>query len=109
MLFRSPCEDVPARHRPESLRERSIRQLDEARSLHRRNEWPVPYSWVLTITPDQPLLAPGESTTIQVDVEPSWHDGQRSAVLNLNVFGVLEDTRNHLGGVTLQILNGQVA
>ena len=103
------CPDQPSHRRPETLRDRSIRQLDEARSHNRREDWPVPQSWALTMTPDRPLLSPGESATIQVDVEPRWHDGQRSAVLNVNVFGVLEDARNHLGGVTLRIVNGQVA
>lgn len=98
----------PGQERAETLLDRSVRQLDVARTRHRRDEWPLPPSWRLTISPDRPSLAPGEVATITIEVEPEWRDGQRSAILNLNAFGVFEQERSHLGGVTLRILNGKV-
>ena len=100
----SPCQ--PTRQRTDAGRRvtkprtRSTQPdvPDDVRARHRRADHPIPPGWSIRFDPDRPALAPDESTTVTVWIEPptGFIGSQR-----FNVHGVDGDFL--AGGITLVV------
>jgi hypothetical protein len=82
-LRRVPCKESDHRDR---------------QARHRRGGHPIPAGWAVAIDPTQPVLAPGDSTPVDVVISPpaGFAGSQR---FNVNAF----DDRGPAGGVSLTV------
>jgi hypothetical protein len=89
---RPPCHELP-RLRDAELRRRLL-------SAHAAGKHPLPAEWRIHFNPDNPSLAPGASTTINVIVTPP--DGfAGTQLINVNA---IRDDGTTAGGVTLTVV-----
>jgi hypothetical protein len=92
-----PCPGDDVRHNQGSAEEERRRHLAE----HLPWAHPLPTSWDVDISPDFPLLTPGEQVTVTVIATPPADWTGRQA-FNVNAF---DDFDELSGGVTLTVLS----
>jgi hypothetical protein len=93
------CETQPRADTPvPSAREIQAR-MDLVRRQNAPSAFPIPPGWTVSVNPEHVELAPGESTTVTVDVTaPDAFDGRKP--FNVNTF---DDQGKLVGGVTLTV------
>jgi hypothetical protein len=83
----TPCDEQGRQDNPQARLER-----------HRREAWAIPQGWRVDVQPSEASLAPGEQTTVTVDITaPDGFVGRQAVNVHADSGGEL------LGGVTLYV------
>src|SRR5262249_32927233 len=94
---RAPCDQAESPRRRERHRRRPG-FIEQIPVQHDPARYPVPRGWSVTLTPESPVLEPGEEITIGVEIEPPAAFTGRQA-FNINA----ATQRGVAGGVTIYV------